>query len=120
MSTITVSVVETPIDVSTIDGEIIVSLNPSTVTVEASTTGPQGPQGLQGVQGPAGDKLVAYRHIQTESSDTWTVTHNLNFYPNVTVIDSAGTICEGDIAYPSQNQLIITFAGAFSGEAFLS
>lgn len=120
MSAITVSVVETPIEVSTIDGEIIISLNPQTVTVEASTTGPQGPQGLQGVQGPSGDKAIAYRHIQSDTSNTWTVMHNLNFYPNVTVIDSAGTICEGDIAYVSSNELILTFAGAFSGEAFLS
>jgi len=120
MSVISVTVVETPIEVDATNGEIIVTLNPTTVTVEASTTGPQGPQGLQGVQGPAGDKVVAYRHIQSETSDTWEITHNLNFYPNVTVIDSAGTICEGDINYVSQNSLTLNFAGAFSGEAFLS
>lgn len=120
MSTISVTVVETPIDVETIDGEIVISLNPTTVSVEASTTGPQGPQGLQGVQGPAGDKAIAYRHIQAEVSDTWVITHNLNFYPNVTVLDSAGSICEGEIIYTSQNALTVTFSGAFSGEAYLS
>ena len=63
---------------------------------------------------------VAFAHTQGVSSNTWTINHNLNFYPNVTVIDSAGTVVEGEIFYTSRNILTVTFSGAFSGKAYLS
>ena len=63
---------------------------------------------------------LAYAHTQGTSSATWTVNHNLDFYPNVTVVDSGGTIVEGEIAYTSRNQVVLTFQAAFSGKAYLS
>ena len=57
---------------------------------------------------------------QTTATDTWVITHNLNKYPSVTVIDSAGTEVVGDIAYDSLNQITITFSGAFKGSATLN
>ena len=63
---------------------------------------------------------LAYAHTQGTSSATWTINHNLDFYPNVTVIDSAGTIVEGEIAYPTRNQVVLTFSASFSGKAYLS
>ena len=100
---------------------------------------------MQGVQGPVGadniidaqypltydpvtrvlgiepvPNLVAYVYTQSVPSDTWVITHNLNFYPNVTIIDSAGTICVGDVTYTDRNSLTLTFGGGFSGEAYLS
>lgn len=63
---------------------------------------------------------VAFAHTQGVSSNSWTIVHNLNFYPNVTVIDSAGTVVEGEISYTSRNTLIVTFSGSFSGNAYLS
>ena len=63
---------------------------------------------------------VAFNHQQGISSTTWTIKHNLNFYPNVTVVDSAGTIVEGEITYTNRNSLVLTFQSAFSGNAYLS
>lgn len=63
---------------------------------------------------------LAYAHNQGTASATWTIVHNLDFYPNVTVQDSAGTIVEGEIAYTSRNQIVLTFSAAFSGKAYLS
>jgi len=63
---------------------------------------------------------VSYFHTQGTAATTWTVTHNLGWYPNVTVMDSGGTTVEGDITHVSVNALTITFAGAFSGKAYLS
>lgn len=63
---------------------------------------------------------LAYAHTQGTSSATWTINHNLDFYPNVTVVDSAGTIVEGEIAYTSRNQVVLTFSASFSGKAYLS
>jgi hypothetical protein len=63
---------------------------------------------------------VAYTHLQGSPSDTWVINHNLNFYPNVTVQDSAGTIYEGEIAYTNLVSLTVTFSSSFSGKAYLS
>ena len=63
---------------------------------------------------------VSYEHIQDEVNKDWLIVHNLGFKPNVTVIDSAGTIYEGEIAYTNTNSLTVSFSAAFSGKAFLS
>lgn len=63
---------------------------------------------------------LAYAHTQGVASATWTVNHNLDFYPNVTVQDSAGTIVEGEITYTTRNQVVLTFSSPFSGKAYLS
>ena len=57
---------------------------------------------------------------QTSPSATWVVTHNLNKYCSVTVVDSADNIVFGDVLYNSLNQVTLTFAGAFSGKAFFN
>lgn len=88
---------------------------------QGGSIGAQGVQGTQGLQGPIGiTPVVSYRHIQGISSAVWAVNHNLGFYPNVTVEDSAGTIVEGDIDYIDQNSLQLTFSSPFSGYAYLS
>ena len=66
------------------------------------------------------ERPLSYVHTQLLASDTWVVVHNLNFYPNVTVVDSGGSMYEGEIAYNSANQLTLTFSAAFSGTAYLS
>ena len=63
---------------------------------------------------------VSYIHTQGVTSAAWTINHNLHFYPNVTVQDSAGNIVEGEIAYNTLDSLVVTFSTAFSGEAYLS
>lgn len=75
--------------------------------------GPQGPAGTFN----AGD--VAYVHNQAVASNVWTINHNLGFNPTAVVLDSAGTQCEGTFSYPSINQMIITFTGAFTGTAYV-
>ena len=63
---------------------------------------------------------VAFAYTQQTPSSSWIIKHNLNFHPNVTVVDSAGTIVEGEIQYTDMNNLTLTFASAFSGNAYLS
>jgi len=69
--------------------------------------------------------IATYTHNQSSTSDTWTITHNLNRYPSVTVIDSADTVVQGTVVYNSANQLTVTFfsgtdALAFQGKAYLN
>lgn len=76
-----------------------------------------------GTPGTATEVVVpdlAYAHTQGTASATWTIVHNLDFFPNVTVVDSGGTIVEGEITYTNRNQVVLTFAAAFSGKAYLS
>lgn len=49
----------------------------------------------------------------------WTIDHNLSGYPVCTVVDSANNVGIGEIKYPSANQILLTFSGAFSGKAYL-
>jgi len=99
-------------------------------------TGAQGIAGTQGISGSAvstSDDVsegttnlyfktdrVAYTHTQGVASDSWTITHNLGFFPNLTVQDSSGTIYEGEITYTNSDSLTVSFSSAFSGKAYLS
>lgn len=61
-----------------------------------------------------------YVFNQILPSSIWTINHGLNKFPSVIVVDSADTKVEGDVAFPSINQVVITFTGAFAGRAFLN
>lgn len=61
-----------------------------------------------------------YVHTQNVVSDIWTITHNLNKHPSVTVVDSAESVVEGDIQYVDNNSVVLTFSGAFSGKAYFN
>lgn len=63
---------------------------------------------------------VSYVHNQGTVSDSWLIEHNLGFFPNVTVIDSGGTTCEGDVAHIDENTLTVQFSAAFTGVGYLS
>lgn len=67
-----------------------------------------------------GSQELGYVHIQENASATWNVTHGLGFVPNITVVDTAGTVVEGSYSYPNSNTVVLTFIGAFSGRAYLS
>jgi len=70
--------------------------------------------------GPQGVSGGSYIHNQPIASTTWNITHNLGYYPSITVVDSAGTVVEGSYTYDSINTVIATFIGTFSGKAYLS
>ena len=57
---------------------------------------------------------------QAAPASVWNVTHNLNRYPAVSVVDSAGSVVTGDVEHLSANALQVSFASAFSGTAYLS
>jgi len=61
-----------------------------------------------------------YTHNQVATATTWSITHNLNKYPSVSVVDSGNNWVIGDVEYINQNQLTITFNAAFSGKAYLN
>ena len=94
------------------------SSSPSTITVQTGIAGPVGPTGPTG---PAGaTQTIAYTHTQNAVSSTWSITHNLSFYPNVTTTDASGAIIEGSVSFPSSTTVTVTFGIATTGFAYLS
>jgi hypothetical protein len=67
-----------------------------------------------------GSQELGYVHIQSVPSAVWNVTHGLGFTPNITVVDTAGTVVEGSYNYPNSSTVVLSFIGAFSGRAYLS
>jgi hypothetical protein len=64
--------------------------------------------------------ITSYVYTQEISSTTWNITHNLYFFPNVTVVNSTGANIVGDISYTNNTSLTLTFSAAVSGTAYLS
>jgi len=66
------------------------------------------------------DADKTYLYQQTVASDTWIIVHNLNKYPSVSVIDSAGNEVIGEVSYDDKNQVTLKFEGGFKGVATLN
>lgn len=63
---------------------------------------------------------ASFVYEQGTSSTEWYIHHGLNKYPNVSVIDSAGTAVVGEVVYVDKNNVILKFSAAFTGRATLN
>ena len=61
-----------------------------------------------------------YVHDQMVAMATWSITHNLNKYPAVTILDLYGSVVYGDVYYISENAVQIQFSAPFSGKAIFN
>lgn len=61
-----------------------------------------------------------YTHIQGIPSAVWNISHTLNGFPSVTIIDSADNVVVGDVQYNNSSSITVYFSGAFSGKAYLT
>ena len=59
-------------------------------------------------------------HNQPSASQTWSITHNMKFFPNVSIVDTALSKVIGEVVYTSENALTVTFSQSFAGKAYLS
>lgn len=75
---------------------------------------------LTGTVTANGEKLTSYTHDQTTATTEWTITHNLNKKPSVTIIDSMKRVVVGEVEYLDNNGLIVRFKYAFKGKAILN
>jgi hypothetical protein len=71
------------------------------------------------VAGPPGAAAGSFSQPFTNQSSV-TVNHNLGKKPAVTVIDSAGDECEGQVTHNSANQLTVVFSSSFTGTILCS
>ena len=72
------------------------------------------------IEALASDANFIYSGTQNVASKTWTIVHNLNKYPSVTVVDTAVQTIYGRVDYPLQSKVVITFANPIKGLAFLN
>lgn len=96
------------------DGITNVNSQPDQTVTINSNIGAPGPPGAPGT----GD--LNYIHTQVLATTTWNITHGLNKYPSVTIVDSGNSVIIGDIDFIDQNNIIISFSAAFSGKAYIN
>jgi hypothetical protein len=132
------------ISVNSIESTSTVQLeeNSTNLVVELSTIDPTAL--VRSVNGKTGNVVIDYpdiganpvnnvRFVHTQASVPtvqasgtyaglyiWTINHNLNFYPNITVFGSGNSIVETHVAYSNANTAIIIMNSAISGTAYLS
>lgn len=111
---VTVEIIENPVQVTVENTNVDVDVVEQIVVLELGITGPQGPMGE--IQ----PETLGYVHIQSVPSTTWTINHNMIFVPNITVVDSSGTVIEGSYDYPNSTTVVLSFSSPFSGKAYLS
>ena len=70
------------------------------------------------VNAAGGDKTEIFN--QGTAAKVWDITHSLDKFASVSVVDSAGETVYGSVDYISKSNITITFANAFSGQAFLN
>jgi len=88
-------------------GQVTIPLTPVVATDAAS-------------KGYVDAEVATFIFEQVIPAATWVVTHSLNRFPSVSVVDTADTSGFGAVEYNSANQLTITFSGAFAGKAYLN
>lgn len=66
------------------------------------------------------EKDSFFQHNQESVSSTWTVEHNLNKYPAVTVVDSGDNLLYTEIEYIDKNTLEVRFEASTSGKAYMN
>lgn len=54
------------------------------------------------------------------ASNEWVINHNLNKYPSITLVDSAGTIFIGQVVYNDFDNCTVKINGATKGKAYLN
>lgn len=82
-------------------------------------TGTQGPPGVGFLPNRIA-KLETYVYRQDIPTSLWTINHNLDAYPSVSIVDSTETIVIGEVEYIDRNSVVVTFNGSFSGKAYLN
>lgn len=61
-----------------------------------------------------------YTFTQAIAAETWTITHNLERFPSITVVDSSGNIVVGFSTYNDSKQITLIFSAPFAGKAYLN
>lgn len=89
------------------DQTIKIEQQPSPIIEISTTTVIKGVDGEKGEKGDKGDSGAYFEYQQLLPSQVWTIAHNLNKYPSVTVTDHLKNVVVSDVTYVDQNTLQI-------------
>tara|TARA_B100000614_G_scaffold262903_1_gene299873 strand:- start:42383 stop:43336 length:954 start_codon:yes stop_codon:yes gene_type:complete len=62
----------------------------------------------------------SFQYDQGVGASTWTIDHNLNRYPTITVLSSSGFQIEPEVEYVNLNRVTLRFSPAASGTAYMN
>ena len=147
------------VKVSIVDSKIDVSLCNQDVIILTGESGPQGPRGSQVLSGNTNPSinigLIGDQYINTDTgylfgpktesgwgagvplgtndpndlgqvyylttpSTTWDIEHTLAFIPNIVIVDLDNHVIEADVTYTGDNSISVNFSHPVVGVAFLS
>lgn len=112
--------------------EFVATIEQLEIVAEIVAVGPKGADGADGAPGLDGKDGVDgasidnhYSHIQLTPAAVWNIQHNMNKYPVVFIMDSAGTNVTGRVEYTDLNNIAVYFVSqgqptAFAGRAELN
>jgi hypothetical protein len=66
----------------------------------------------------AADKTFTF--VQAVPAMVWNITHTLDKFPSISVIDSGDTIVNGSYTYIDDNNITLNFSAPFAGKAYLN
>jgi len=66
------------------------------------------------------ESATTFTWTQSIALSVWTIPHNLNKFPSVTVVDNLGNLIYPDVSYVDSNTVQITHGSAFAGKAYLN
>jgi len=135
--TITITPVQTvgSVSVNTIQSVGVINLEDNAPDLNIQVSNVEPSSMVQSVNGKIGHVVldypdintspvnhVRYVHTQSSVSNDWTITHNLGFFPSVTILDNENPprIIEADIRYLNTNSVRIIMNTSMSGIAYLS
>lgn len=110
------------------NGNLVTIIEPSADVLHVVTTdmvgpaGPAGPAGAPGPPGPAGPQgpfAPTFDQRFADPATTWTIVHNFDSFPVVTLYDLDENEISGDITKPDRNTVVVTFEVPFAGTARL-
>lgn len=67
-----------------------------------------------------GAGAASYVHDQIMAETEWLITHWLNKYPSVTIVDSGENLVLGDVDYIDKDTVAVRFTAPFGGKAYLN
>lgn len=113
------------------EGALVTLTNPAPgAAAHTLTLAPAGPvvlaavaellRGPKGEPGAAGAMALGATYTQSDAAAIWTVPHNLDRYPGVTVTDHLGNVISADVSYVDSNIVRITHGMALTGTVYLN
>lgn len=66
------------------------------------------------------EAATTFTWTQSIPLSVWTIPHNLNKFPSISVVDNLGNLIYPDVSYVDSNTVQITHGSAFAGLAYLN